>query len=282
MKATFTTPQLPGRSFEARSPRPPTRSARKAAACWWSWTRPTPTARCFRAPMPMCISNCAADPSATCAWPPARSSVDEHGVRVATVDADNRVKFKSVVIAKDFGAEVAIASGLDAGGSNHRQSARNPRGWATGAYRRAKRSERQRMKRAFRRSCAVLAPPCRDSRGCDFAPAYAPPDVATPRAVQDGAAAGPRAAGAKDWWRDFHSAELDRLETRIETDNPDYAAALARYQRAKAMLDLAQLGALSDRSSVSRSSASTSSRRTGRCARQTSRPITAPISCSDN
>ena len=34
--------------------------------------------------------------------------------------------------------------------------------------------------------------------------------------------------------------ELDRLETRIETDNPDYAAALARYQRARAVLDLAQ------------------------------------------
>ena len=32
-------------------------------------------------------------------------SVGEHGVRVATVDADDRVKFKSVIIAKDFGAK---------------------------------------------------------------------------------------------------------------------------------------------------------------------------------
>ncbi len=39
-------------------------------------------------------------------------SIGEHGVRVAIVDADNRVKFKKVSIAKDFGSEVAIASGL--------------------------------------------------------------------------------------------------------------------------------------------------------------------------
>ncbi len=39
-------------------------------------------------------------------------SIDEHGVRVATVGPDNRVKFKRVVIAKDFGSEIAIAAGL--------------------------------------------------------------------------------------------------------------------------------------------------------------------------
>lgn len=75
--------------------------------------------------------------------------------------------------------------------------------------------------------------------GCDLAPAYAPPSVATPGAFKTAPPPGPRAPVADDWWRNFRSPELDRLEARIELDNPDYAGALARYQRAKATLDLA-------------------------------------------
>jgi RND family efflux transporter MFP subunit len=37
---------------------------------------------------------------------------DEHGMRVATVNADRRVVFKPVTIGRDFGSEVAIASGV--------------------------------------------------------------------------------------------------------------------------------------------------------------------------
>lgn len=45
--------------------------------------------------------------------PSSALSVGKDNTRVATVDSDNRVKFKSVVIAKDLGSEIVIASGLD-------------------------------------------------------------------------------------------------------------------------------------------------------------------------
>ncbi|MCI4679390.1 efflux transporter outer membrane subunit [Rhodoblastus acidophilus] len=75
--------------------------------------------------------------------------------------------------------------------------------------------------------------------GCDLAPPYARPKFAAPQKFKDSAPPGRRAALTEDWWRTFRNHELDRLEALIELDNPDYAAALARYQRAKAFLDLA-------------------------------------------
>lgn len=75
--------------------------------------------------------------------------------------------------------------------------------------------------------------------GCDLAPRYEPPQVAAPSQFKNVAPAGPRTTLTDNWWRNFHSAELDRLEAQVEQDNPDYAAALARYQRAKAVVDLA-------------------------------------------
>lgn len=45
--------------------------------------------------------------------PSSALSVGKHNTRVATVDSDSRVKFKNVVIAKDLGSEIVIASGLD-------------------------------------------------------------------------------------------------------------------------------------------------------------------------
>jgi hypothetical protein len=41
--------------------------------------------------------------------------LDQRGLHVATVDGDNRVKLKSVRIARDLGQEVEIANGLDRG-----------------------------------------------------------------------------------------------------------------------------------------------------------------------
>ncbi len=75
--------------------------------------------------------------------------------------------------------------------------------------------------------------------GCDFAPNYASPAIVAPGHFKTALPAGPAAPVAESWWRGFRSPELDRLEARIESDNPDYAAALARYQAAKAVLDLA-------------------------------------------
>ena len=72
--------------------------------------------------------------------------------------------------------------------------------------------------------------------GCELAPDYAPPDVAAPAAFKTALPA----QGALDeaWWRTFGSAELDRLEARLDAQSPAVAAALARYRRAEAILDL--------------------------------------------
>ena len=77
--------------------------------------------------------------------------------------------------------------------------------------------------------------------GCDLAPNYAPPPIATPARFKTALPSGAGRIG-DGWWRAFHNGELDRLEARIEEDNPGFAAALARYQRAKAIVDLAGSG----------------------------------------
>ncbi len=74
--------------------------------------------------------------------------------------------------------------------------------------------------------------------GCSLAPAYAPPAVTVPAAWME--IAPWRLAQPSDdlphgpWWRRFGDPLLDQLEARIERDNPDYAAALARYDQARA------------------------------------------------
>jgi outer membrane protein, multidrug efflux system len=75
--------------------------------------------------------------------------------------------------------------------------------------------------------------------GCDLAPPYAPPKIAAPEKFKASVPSGPESALTENWWRNFHDGELDQLESLIESDNPNYAAALARYQQAKAFLDLA-------------------------------------------
>ncbi|MGO8740207.1 efflux transporter outer membrane subunit [Rhodoblastus sp.] len=101
------------------------------------------------------------------------------------------------------------------------------------------------MRSAFAHSLAARAVLCVTVialAGCDFAPRYAKPEIAAPEKFKDSVQAGNRVALTEDWWRNFHDRELDRLEATIETDNPDYAAALARYEQAKAFLDLANSG----------------------------------------
>ncbi len=98
------------------------------------------------------------------------------------------------------------------------------------------------MKRRFGHALALRAVLCAGVvalAGCDFAPRYATPKIAAPEKFKDSAPSGLRAPLTEDWWANFHDRELDRLEALIETDNPDYAAALARYEQAKAFLDLA-------------------------------------------
>ncbi|WP_343525305.1 efflux transporter outer membrane subunit [Sphingomonas sp.] len=87
--------------------------------------------------------------------------------------------------------------------------------------------------------------------GCSMAPAYRPPVLATPPAFKEMPMAGDRlwkpidaipAAPPAAWWTGFGDPLLDRLEARIDSDNPTLAGALARYDLARATLAGARSG----------------------------------------
>ena len=143
-----------------------------------------------------------------------------------------------MTIAKDFGAEVAIAAGLSAGD----EVIDNPsETLAQGDVVRIGGEHRERagMRRRVLAASRALARRCSPSADAISRLAFKRRRSTTP--AQYKTAPPPRrgpSSLAENWWRELHSPALDRLETRIETDNPDYAAALARYERAKAMLDL--------------------------------------------
>jgi multidrug efflux system outer membrane protein len=74
--------------------------------------------------------------------------------------------------------------------------------------------------------------------GCSLAPAYSPPAFTTPPTYKETGLWTPAspadAAPRGDWWTAYDDAVLDGLEQRIESGNPDLAAALARYDEARA------------------------------------------------
>ncbi|GAA3264565.1 hypothetical protein GCM10020258_31170 [Sphingomonas yabuuchiae] len=91
--------------------------------------------------------------------------------------------------------------------------------------------------------------------GCSMAPAYRPPVLPTPVAYKEMPTAGDAiwkpvdtattaltAALTADWWTGFGDPLLDRLEARIDSDNPTLAGALARYDMARATLAGARSG----------------------------------------
>jgi RND family efflux transporter MFP subunit len=111
MKASFTTPQWPGRIFEA--PVVTTSSAIGAGTGSLLVELDSPNADGALLPgsyadvhfeLPVDPSHLRIAASAL--------SIGENGTRVAIVDSEDRVRFKPVAIAADFGSEVAIASGL--------------------------------------------------------------------------------------------------------------------------------------------------------------------------
>ena len=82
--------------------------------------------------------------------------------------------------------------------------------------------------------------------GCELAPDYQPPHVdvsATykeigpwrPAQPSDGLPPGP-------WWQRFGDPTLDALEPRVDDANPDLAAAVARYDQARALAAQAEAG----------------------------------------
>ena len=75
--------------------------------------------------------------------------------------------------------------------------------------------------------------------GCEMAPAYHPPVVATPPAFKEDT--GWSLAKPQDdqprgpWWQVYHDADLDRIEDQVTTANQDLKAAAARYDQARAL-----------------------------------------------
>jgi NodT family efflux transporter outer membrane factor (OMF) lipoprotein len=82
--------------------------------------------------------------------------------------------------------------------------------------------------------------------GCSMAPPYVAPQLATP-APQAFKEMGPWTPGAPAdaaprgaWWSVYGDTTLDALEGRLETGNPGLAAALARYDQARAYANQAR------------------------------------------
>lgn len=83
---------------------------------------------------------------------------------------------------------------------------------------------------------------------CNLAPAYHPPTMATPPHYQPIAgweqAAPADQAPRGPWWQVFNDPVLDGLEQQVAASNPDLAAAVARYDEARAYADQARGGLL--------------------------------------
>ena len=112
-KATFTTPQSPGRRFDTRLATTSNAIGAQTGSLLVELDTPNPDGALFPGSYADVHFELATDPTQL-RVPASALTVGQHGVRVATVGADNRVAFKTVVIAKDFGEEIAIASGLEA------------------------------------------------------------------------------------------------------------------------------------------------------------------------
>ena len=80
--------------------------------------------------------------------------------------------------------------------------------------------------------------------GCNMAPHYATPPIATPAAYKELPAgwtvATPAAALPPSWWTVFADPTLSDLEGRIEAANPSLAAAVARYDQARGELGVSR------------------------------------------
>ena len=71
--------------------------------------------------------------------------------------------------------------------------------------------------------------------GCSFIPDASRPSIDTPAGWSDGSTTEPTAI-AKDWWRNFGSAELDQLMADALANNNDLNASLRRIEQARALV----------------------------------------------
>ncbi|HEY1779782.1 MAG TPA: efflux transporter outer membrane subunit [Roseiarcus sp.] len=70
--------------------------------------------------------------------------------------------------------------------------------------------------------------------GCDFAPRYAAPSVATPSKFKDETGARGTLPVTGEWWLAFHDRTLNSLQAEVDAANPDLAAAVASNDAAVA------------------------------------------------
>jgi NodT family efflux transporter outer membrane factor (OMF) lipoprotein len=75
--------------------------------------------------------------------------------------------------------------------------------------------------------------------GCDLGPDYQRPQVEMPVQFRATTMTAAQAWPADDWWRGFHSTELDQLIELARTQNFDIAAAIARVRQADAAVRIA-------------------------------------------
>jgi RND family efflux transporter MFP subunit len=109
--ATFTTPQWPKRTFSATVATTSNAIGAQTGSLLVELDSPNADGALFPGSYAAVHFELPVDPTQL-RVPASALSIGENGVRVATVDSDHRVRFKTVVIAKDLGAEVAIANGL--------------------------------------------------------------------------------------------------------------------------------------------------------------------------
>lgn len=112
--AQFVTPQWKDRRFEAKVATTSNAIAAGTGSLLVELDAPNPDGALLPGSYADVHFELAADPGQL-RIPSSALAIDGRGARVATVDADNRIRFKNVTIAKDFGAEVELASGLSAG-----------------------------------------------------------------------------------------------------------------------------------------------------------------------
>jgi RND family efflux transporter MFP subunit len=111
MKATFTTPQMPGRVFTATIATTSNAIGAQTGSLLIELDMPNVDGALFPGSyadvhfeLPVDASQLRIASSAL--------SIGQRGTQVAIVDSEDRVRFKTVTIAKDFGSEVAISGGL--------------------------------------------------------------------------------------------------------------------------------------------------------------------------
>ena len=102
MTATFTVPQYPNRVFTRPWWPMPARWPAPAAPSCCSSAPTIPITRCSRAPMPICISPCPRGANGI-RLPATALMFRDEGMQVATVDASNHVRLKTVNILRDHG-----------------------------------------------------------------------------------------------------------------------------------------------------------------------------------